>query len=98
MTKTKTEARRELAKVYLLDADYAGQSWYSRAPAALDAAYPRLPGAYMPRPHSLKNAANVLLYSRPRLNSTVSSSLVSVVIPLHNLHKAPFSEKGSRYT
>lgn len=39
MTKTKTEARRELAKVYLHDAGYAGQSWCSRTQAALDAAY-----------------------------------------------------------
>lgn len=39
MTKTKTQARRELAEVYLRDASYAGQSWRSRTQAALDAAY-----------------------------------------------------------
>lgn len=39
MTKTKTQARRELAEVFLKDANYPGQSWRSRTRAALDAAY-----------------------------------------------------------
>ena len=39
MTKTKTQARRELAEVYLKDASYPGQSWRSRTRAVLDAAY-----------------------------------------------------------
>jgi hypothetical protein len=39
VTKSKTEARRELAKTYLREADQVGLSWHGHSEAAFDAAY-----------------------------------------------------------